>query len=107
MDSSLSVTLSNHAIHRCAQRAITTQMINDTLKYGELIMKQGVRFYVMLEKLIPRELDNKYKDRIKNIVLLVSKDFSLITAYKEKHAIRVIKRKSKKNLKKLKENKRY
>ena len=39
-----------HSIKRCQQRGVTEQMIDDTIHFGEMIRKQGLRYFIMTKK---------------------------------------------------------
>lgn len=87
-----------HALKRAQSRGITPQMILDTIHFGQLIRKQGLRFYVMLKKNIPIESNKQYVDKLMNVTVVLSKDDQLITVYRNSVSIKKIKRKSKRLL---------
>ena len=92
-----------HALGRLRSRGISKIMISDTIEYGELIYKQGVRFYVMLKKTAPKIFNHNYIEKILGITVLVSNlDNTIITVYKNKNSFKTIKKKSKRA-----RNKRY
>lgn len=87
-----------HALKRAQSRGITPQMILDTIHFGQLIRKQGLRFYVMLKKNIPIESNKQYLDKLMNVTVVLSEDDQLITVYRNSVSIKKIKRKSKRLL---------
>lgn len=89
------ISLTNHARERSAHRAINDQMIHDTIEYGRMIRKQGLRYYVMTEKCIPEEMPAQYQERVKNTVVILTSDNAVMTVYKNEDALKHIKRKPK------------
>jgi len=92
------IIFTSHAIKRAAQRGISDEMISATINYGELIYKQGLRYYICLEKNILGILPASLIDHYKNTVIIVSEDDEVITCYKNENAFAKIKRKIKKLL---------
>lgn len=86
---------SPHSRKRCQQRGISNQMIADTINYGEVIYKQGLRFFLALRKDLGWMEDHAYLGRLENTVVVLSHHNEIITVYKNRYAIRSIKRKSK------------
>ncbi len=84
-----------HALKRAYERGISSEMILDTVKHGELTRKQGLKYYVMLRKSLPNNLDPQYAERVTNTTVIVSKSDTIITVYKNKKSFKAIKRKSK------------
>jgi hypothetical protein len=85
----------HHSRKRCQQRGITQQMIDDTIRYGNVIYKQGLRFYVMIERCLPSFYERRYNERLKNTVVVLSDDDVVLTVYKNANAHSNIKKKSK------------
>jgi hypothetical protein len=98
--------LTNHAQTRASQRGITFDMIQLTIRFGKLIMKQGLRYYVMTKNHLEK-FDLKTRDRVRNMVVIVSSDHAVITCYKNEKALRHIKQKQKRLAKYSKNKKRY
>jgi hypothetical protein len=66
------------------------------LKYGRIEYRTGVRFFFLGERQIPVEhLHNQWVQRLIGMVALVSSDKVIITVYKHKEALRMIRKKSK------------
>jgi len=90
------IIFTEHGRKRCNNRGITKEMINDTLRYGEYIYKQGIRFCIMLTKNIPKHFTPNYIEKLIGMTVLVAgMDNAIITVYKNKKSIKIIKRKSK------------
>ncbi len=84
-----------HSRKRAQQRGITNQMISDTIMYGELIFRQGLRFYIALKKNLAWIEDHNYSERLEDTVVVITHHNEIITVYKNRFALRNIKRKSK------------
>ena len=91
------IIFTEHGRKRCNNRGITKEMINDTLRYGEYICKQGIRFCIVLTKNIPKHFTPNYIEKLIGMTVLVAgMDNAIITVYKNKKSIkRKSKRKSK------------
>lgn len=70
-------------------------MIKDTIQYGKLLRKQGMKFYVMLEKGMPGEFSSQYREKVNNVVVIVSNDGVIVTVYKDEHAYAHLRKKQK------------
>ena len=84
-----------HSQIRAQQRCVTRQMIDDAVQYGQLIRKQGLRYYVVTEKSLHYLHENNYKERLKNTVVIMTEDNVILTVYKNSKAIHHIKKKPK------------
>ena len=84
-----------HSIKRCQQRGVTGQMIEDTIHLGEMIRKQGLRFFIMTEGCLSYLHGKQYNERLKNMVVVLTSDNAVLTVYKNSRAMRKIKKKSK------------
>lgn len=84
-----------HSKIRSQQRCISQQMIEDTIHYGELIRKQGLRYYIMTERSACFIQQPQQKERLKNTVVILTPDNAILTVYKNARAIRNVKRKPK------------
>ena len=69
-------------------------MILDTVYYGELVRKQGLRFFIMTEKCLNYIQEKQYGDKLKNTVVILSSENVILTVYKNSEAIRNIRKKS-------------
>ena len=64
-----------HSRIRAQQRAVNQQMIDDTLEHGEMIRKQGLRFFVITKKTLCYIHDHQYGDHLKNMVVILNIHF--------------------------------
>jgi hypothetical protein len=94
-----SITHSNHSLIRSSQRGINDQIIELVVNYGLLIKKQGYYFYLGTKKSFPRTLDHKLTEKATNVLVLIKED-TIVTCYKNENVMKEVKRKSRKNLKK-------
>jgi hypothetical protein len=91
---------SYHSQQRAKQRGFSKDVIKMVLCYGELIQKQGLKFYVGLEKTFPGHLNPDLQRKCSGMVIIV-KDNQIITCYKNTKAMRNIRKKTCKNIKNL------
>lgn len=89
------IMITPHAQRRASSRGITRDMIESTLLYGKKICKQGLCFYIMPAKLMSGLFEQKFAEKIANTVVVVKRPGIVITVYKNKYALRNIKRKPK------------
>jgi hypothetical protein len=87
--------LSRHGQERSQERNISYEHMMMVMEYGEAFFKQGRIFYVATAKCLPWDMESHLKYWLENIVVVVSKDSSIITCYKAKNGIKHIKHKSK------------
>ena len=88
-----------HSIRRSSQRGINEDDIKQITRYGRVIRKQGLRFFYMTGSEL-RFMPLGAQDKLKNLVIVMAgSEDVVITAYKNKDAIRNIKRKSKRLIK--------
>jgi hypothetical protein len=84
-----------HARKRAAQRGISIEMIKAALNQGEVVFRQGLRYFICLEKhlrgLLPPQLLEKYK----NTVVILNSNNEVVTCYKSEKAVSQIRRKNK------------
>lgn len=90
---------SNHSLIRSSQRGINDQVIELVINYGLLIKKQGYNFYLGTKKSFPSNLNHKLKEKASNVLVLV-KESTIVTCYKNEKVMKEVKRKSRRNLKK-------
>ena len=92
-------TLTFHSTRRASQRGIKKDHIDLVMQHGKVIRKQGLRFFIMTQnelKYFPLHI----QDVLKNVVVvLAGNENVVITTYKNKDAVRNIKRKSKRLIK--------
>lgn len=91
--------LTKHATQRLSQRGIHADDIHLAIDWGLLTRKQGMQFYILTKKRIPKYVAPKHRHRLQNLVVVVGTDKDspkpvIITAYKNDKAIRKIKKKS-------------
>ena len=88
---------SRHAAERAGQRRIRVEDVDLVLRYGKEIHRAGAMFVFLGHRDIPEQLRH---DRrligLEGMTLILSSDGEqVITAYRNRHAIRDIKRKAK------------
>ena len=91
------VALSKHAKQRGAQSNLSEQDVELVRRYGVLEHRTGVRFYFMRRREVER---NRYAEprleKLHDIVMIVSSDDRMvITVYRNRNALKEIRRKSK------------
>lgn len=91
----LVVKHTRHSLKRCQQRGVTQKMIDDTIYLGDMIYKQGLRFFIMTEKCLSYLHEKQYNERVKNTVVILNPDNSILTVYKNSRALKHIRKKSK------------
>ena len=89
------MTTSQHAKCRLQQRAITPWALEQILRHGEIIYKQGMKFMFMPKKLIKLFYAPNLQVEIQDIMILVSNDGTIITAYRNENAVKHVQKKSK------------
>lgn len=89
------VSHTKHSRKGTSQRGISRHMIQDTIDFGTCIWKQGMQFYTMLRKDIKDRFDPAYTDKLEGVVVVLTADGCIRTAYKNKEGYRRIAKKSK------------
>jgi hypothetical protein len=89
------MTTSQHAKCRLQQRAITPWALEQILRHGEIIYKQGMKFMFIPKKLIKLFYAPNLQVEIQDIMILVSNDDTIITAYRNENAVKHVQKKSK------------
>jgi hypothetical protein len=85
---------SKHSFLRSCQRGLSKKIIT-VLEYGECYFKQGLIFYILGERNLPKVLD-KEATHVKNIVVVVDGSSNqIITCYHSNNPFKNIKIKSK------------
>lgn len=88
-----------HFLKRAAQRGISRNWIDIIVNEGRTIYKQGFKFCFLTSDDL-KYFESNLQTRLKNLVVVLSDDGKcIITCYKNKEAVRNIKRKSKHLLK--------
>jgi len=92
------VSVINHSRHshkRAAQRGIQNSWVSTVVNEGQVIFKQGIRFFFMTGKELRYHTPSMQK-HLKSLVIVMADDSNtIITCYKNKDAISNIKRKRK------------
>ena len=90
---------SNHSLQRSQQRGINHTLIYLAMDYSQAIFKQGLIFYAVIEKLLPENLDHHLREKLNNLVVVVSTESNeVVTCYRAPKGVHHIKRKSKRLL---------
>jgi hypothetical protein len=89
------MTTSQHAKCRLQQRAINPWALEQIMKHGEIIYKQGMKFMYMPKKLLKLFYAPNLQVEIQDIMILVSNDGTIITAYRNENAVKQVQKKSK------------
>jgi hypothetical protein len=90
--SSGSVHHSVHSGQRADQRGINDEVIKNVLRFGTLIKKQGLHFYVGTVKTLPGWLGHKLIEKCNDVVVIVRQG-EIITCYKSSSGMKHIKKK--------------
>ena len=90
------VKLSSHARQRGAQSNLCECDVELVRKYGVLEHRTGVRFYFVRRREVERyHLAEPRLARLQGMVMIVSNDGIVITFYRNRDALKAIRRKSK------------
>ena len=83
--------LTDHARLRCAQRRLDPDAFAFVKRHGRKVRRTGVTFYFLGRRDIPGALrgDDRYA-KLEGTTLLVGPDGTLITAYRNRRALRDI-----------------
>jgi hypothetical protein len=84
-----------HSIKRCQQRAVSNWAIEQAILRGERIFKQGFTFFCLKRKIVINNYAPQLHNQLFDLVVLLSEDNTIVTAYKDIDAIANIKRKPK------------
>jgi len=86
----------SHGAKRCAQRKVDDNAMEVVRQFGRAFHRTGVTFYFLGRRDLPEELrrQDRYA-KLEGTTLLVGSDGVLITAYRNRAACRVIKKKPK------------
>jgi len=90
------VVPSGHFIDRAAQRNLSPTEIAFVLQHGRILYRTGIQFYFLGWRDIPKTLrQDPNIARLEGLTVLLGHDGTLVTAYKNRQAIRTIRRKAK------------
>jgi Domain of unknown function (DUF4258) len=88
--------LSKHALKRASQRGITELMIESAIYYGEQIHRQGLIFFALTAKGIPKDTPVQDVKNLSNVIVVMTEATNVVlTCYKNAVALKNIKKKSK------------
>lgn len=82
-----------HAIHRMKERKIQAWMVNETIINGQFIQFDGNIYHYITRKCIPHYLSEAEKSALDNIVVVESEAGTIITVWKDKRALKNLKKK--------------
>lgn len=85
----------NHSLIRSNQRGISNLAISLAIEYGRCFQRQGLDFFVLGTKSLPKNIENNIKEKIENTVVILTPNNEIITCYKERNAMRHISKKQK------------
>jgi hypothetical protein len=85
----------SHSSKRCQQRAVSNWAIEQAILRGEKIYKQGYTFFCLKRKIVINNYKPQQHNQLIDLVVLLSDDNTIVTAYKNTDAIAKIKRKPK------------
>lgn len=87
---------SRHSRKRASQRSLTAAVILNVLLYGTTFFRQGMTFYVVKQRDLPKSLPHWIAEKIRNVVVVLGHNAkNIVTCYYTKNAFRYLKRKSK------------
>lgn len=87
----------DHSIARSAQRGISDREIILAMDYGTRFFKQGMVFYAVRKKDLPKDMKHGLREKLNNTVVVMSGDSNqIITCYRSANAMKHLKNKSKK-----------
>ncbi len=84
-----------HARMRADQRGISIEMIKIAILKGKVLFRQGLRYFICVEKKMSKIIAPSKIDKYKNIVVIMNQKNEVVTCYKNKNAISNIRRKNK------------
>jgi hypothetical protein len=91
------VEWTKHGRHRGAQSNLCEGDLDLVRRYGVLEHRTGVRFYFVGQREVERYRDVEPRiEKLHGVVMIVAPDtFTVITVYRNRHALKQIRRKSK------------
>jgi hypothetical protein len=98
---SMSIALTSHVSARMSQRAISQEMIDCTMDFGEFFHRQGCVMYFLADRNKVIGVDAEVVRASRGLVVIASDDGVIITAYhNRKSGLKDLKKKDKINRKK-------
>lgn len=85
----------DHSTLRAAQRGITEEMIKMTVNFGKVFYRQGLRYFICLEKNLKGIIHPSKIEQYRNTVVILNESNQIVTCYKNEKAISRIRRKKK------------
>jgi len=86
----------NHALKRMGMRRVNMELIELALEFGIKIHNGGAKFVFVRRKDIPDEIPAKIAEKIEGLVIILNPvDDTIITVYKNRGALKEIKKKVK------------
>ena len=87
---------SRHSRSRAGQRAMDYKTLLLILDYGTPFFRQGMVFYTVLIKDLPKEISPALKQKMKNLVVVVgSKGKQIVTCYHNNNSVKYLRKKRK------------
>lgn len=90
-----SIQFINHSIIRADQRGISNEMIKMAVNVGDIVYRQGFRYFICLEKHLNGMIPPSKIKQFRNTVVIINESNQIITCYRNEKAISRIRRKSK------------
>jgi len=91
-----------HTVHsqkRAAQRNIKKEAIVTVIDYGRMFQKQGMRFFVAIDRDLPDWIDPELRKHVHDLVVVLSgEENEIVTCYRNPHPYRYIRKKTKRLL---------
>lgn len=92
----LKIRHSKHSLKRAAQRSIDSKTIMQALTYGTPYYRQGMTFYTVLDKDLPKDINHRVREKLHNLVVVLGdKGEQIVTCYYNNAPVRYIRRKQK------------
>ena len=93
----MATRISIHASERASQRNLSYDDLSLVMQYGQEIHRAGALFIFLGQRDIPKQFkSNNNITRLEGTALVISSDCEqIITAYRNRHALRDIKKKAK------------
>jgi hypothetical protein len=85
----------DHSTIRAAQRGITEKMIKVTVNFGKVFYRQGLRYFICLEKKLKGKIAPSEIEHYRNTVVILNDSNQIVTCYKSEKAISHIRKKDK------------
>lgn len=91
---------SKHSRKRAAQRSLSTKTLTQVLTFGTPYYRQGMTFYTVHEKDMPRHINHKEKEKLHNLVVVLGwNTLQMVTCYYATNSVKHLKRKGKELMK--------